>query len=373
MATVFIPSLLRDLTGGSDRVEVPGATVRQVVNALEARYPGLRERICEGDQLSPRVQVAVDGHVSRLGMLERVGEASEVHFIPAISGGAVAKPYEDELVYIRTEDGLPLEGAIIRPTGERRQPIPLLFVHGLTGKFYSQTIVMIGRELASRGYTFVTGNNRGHDGGYPVRLTPDSPPRIYGGSWEDVFECVHDISAWLSFTVGLGFERVGLLGHSLGARKVALYQGTRNDGRVAGLVTASPPIQSVRPRPELIAQAEAMVAAGRGQDLLPWGLSPAGMGTSSARAYLDRFKPGWDIFGVEGGDGAIGQVRCPLLAFYGTNEAWVGGASELEMIKVKARAAARVETRLFEGADHSYTGQHVEVGQALAAWLATLR
>ena len=37
MATVFIPSLLRDLTGGSDRVEVPGATVRQVVNALEAR------------------------------------------------------------------------------------------------------------------------------------------------------------------------------------------------------------------------------------------------------------------------------------------------------------------------------------------------
>jgi molybdopterin synthase sulfur carrier subunit len=87
VATVFIPSLLRDLTGGADRVEVPGATVRQVVTQLESRYPGVRERLCDGDQLSGRVQVAVDGHVSRLGMLEKVGETSEVHFIPAISGG----------------------------------------------------------------------------------------------------------------------------------------------------------------------------------------------------------------------------------------------------------------------------------------------
>ena len=88
MATVFIPALLRDLTGGADRVEVGGATVRQVVNALEAAYPGVRERLCDGDQLSARVQVAVDGHVTRLGMLERVGPNSEVHFIPAIAGGA---------------------------------------------------------------------------------------------------------------------------------------------------------------------------------------------------------------------------------------------------------------------------------------------
>jgi molybdopterin synthase sulfur carrier subunit len=87
VATVFIPSLLRDLTAGEDKIEVAGTSVRQVVNALEAKYPGMRDRLCEGDELSGRVQVAVDGHVSRLGMLERVGETSEVHFIPAIAGG----------------------------------------------------------------------------------------------------------------------------------------------------------------------------------------------------------------------------------------------------------------------------------------------
>jgi molybdopterin converting factor small subunit len=87
VAVVFIPALLRELTGGQDRLEVSGATVRQIVNNLESAYPGVRERLCQGDRLSPNVQVAVDGHVSRLGMLEKVGADSEVHFIPAMSGG----------------------------------------------------------------------------------------------------------------------------------------------------------------------------------------------------------------------------------------------------------------------------------------------
>ena len=87
MATVFIPSLWRDLTGGKDRVQVEGKSVRQIVARLDALYPGLGARLVENDLLSPRVQVSVDGHVSRLGLMERVGETSEVHFIPAIAGG----------------------------------------------------------------------------------------------------------------------------------------------------------------------------------------------------------------------------------------------------------------------------------------------
>jgi molybdopterin synthase sulfur carrier subunit len=87
VAVVFIPALLREVTGGRDRLEVDGATVRQIVNNLEAAHPGVKERLCDGDALSPNVQVAVDGHVSRLGMLAKVGANSEVHFIPALSGG----------------------------------------------------------------------------------------------------------------------------------------------------------------------------------------------------------------------------------------------------------------------------------------------
>lgn len=84
---VWIPSLMRDLTGGAARATVPGRTIRQVVDALEAAYPGARGRLCAGDDLDPSVAVAVDGELATLGLLQPVGEESEVHFLPALAGG----------------------------------------------------------------------------------------------------------------------------------------------------------------------------------------------------------------------------------------------------------------------------------------------
>ncbi len=87
MAVVFIPPLMQGLTGGDDKVSVQGATLRQVVNNLGAIYPGLKERLLDGDDLSPGIAVSVDGEFTRLGLLQPVREESEVHFLPAISGG----------------------------------------------------------------------------------------------------------------------------------------------------------------------------------------------------------------------------------------------------------------------------------------------
>ncbi|MCH8827718.1 MAG: MoaD/ThiS family protein [Chloroflexi bacterium] len=88
MATVFIPSLMQSLTDGKHEVEVEGATVRQIINNLEAAFPGMKERLLDQGQMKPNISVAVDGEVTPLGMLEKVGENSEVHFLPAIGGGA---------------------------------------------------------------------------------------------------------------------------------------------------------------------------------------------------------------------------------------------------------------------------------------------
>jgi len=85
--TVWIPSLLRELTGGRERVSVQGETVRQVVDALEQRYPGIKARLCEEDSLRPNIAVVVDGVVSRQRLRHKLTETSEVHFVPAISGG----------------------------------------------------------------------------------------------------------------------------------------------------------------------------------------------------------------------------------------------------------------------------------------------
>ena len=87
MAVVWIPSLLRDLTGGIDSVSVPGSNVRQIIEGLERLYPGIKDRLCVGDGLRSGIAVAVDTQLSRRGLLESVSENSEVHFLPAIAGG----------------------------------------------------------------------------------------------------------------------------------------------------------------------------------------------------------------------------------------------------------------------------------------------
>jgi sulfur-carrier protein len=88
MATnVFIPASLRRMTGGVREVSVEAETVREVIDRLEAEFPGIRERLCEGDRLKPGISVAINSQVRETGLLERVPPGSEVHFIPSVSGG----------------------------------------------------------------------------------------------------------------------------------------------------------------------------------------------------------------------------------------------------------------------------------------------
>jgi sulfur-carrier protein len=87
MPTIFIPTPLRELTGGKASVVVSASSVREAIQSLEAEFPGIKERLCEGDKIRPNISVFVDGQVSNLKMREKLSEESEVHFVIAISGG----------------------------------------------------------------------------------------------------------------------------------------------------------------------------------------------------------------------------------------------------------------------------------------------
>ncbi|HEV3204275.1 MAG TPA: MoaD/ThiS family protein [Gemmataceae bacterium] len=87
MATVWIPSLLRDLTDHQETVIVAGSTIRQIIETLDRSYPGIKDRLCDESGLRAGITVAVDTQVARLGLNQPVGDGSEVHFLPAIGGG----------------------------------------------------------------------------------------------------------------------------------------------------------------------------------------------------------------------------------------------------------------------------------------------
>ena len=78
---------MRELTGGLERVVVPGEKVRDLVDALEARYPGIKARLVEDDALRLGIVLTIDGIANRQGLRAKVGPVSEVHFVPAIGGG----------------------------------------------------------------------------------------------------------------------------------------------------------------------------------------------------------------------------------------------------------------------------------------------
>ena len=87
MPVVFIPKPLRDMTGGMDRVTVEGVTVREVVEALDRLYPGIKPRLCRGDALAPGLQVSIDDVMTTRGLRALVRPEGEVHFLPTIGGG----------------------------------------------------------------------------------------------------------------------------------------------------------------------------------------------------------------------------------------------------------------------------------------------
>jgi molybdopterin converting factor small subunit len=86
MPRVLLPQSLRPLAGGASSVEVEGATLRAVIDALDARHPGMRERIVEDGAVRADVMIAVDADETR-DLNAPVPAAGEVHILPAIAGG----------------------------------------------------------------------------------------------------------------------------------------------------------------------------------------------------------------------------------------------------------------------------------------------
>jgi len=87
LAKIFIPTMLQSLTAGVKQVDLDARNVRQVIERLEELYPGMKDRLVEDGEIRPNLAIAINGDVAIMGMLEKVGENSEVHFVPAIGGG----------------------------------------------------------------------------------------------------------------------------------------------------------------------------------------------------------------------------------------------------------------------------------------------
>jgi molybdopterin converting factor small subunit len=76
-----VDSRVRELAGGLSRFEMPAATVRGLIAALEARWPGL------GSHVESAMALAIDGEIHHDALGEPLAADAEVVLIPRIGGG----------------------------------------------------------------------------------------------------------------------------------------------------------------------------------------------------------------------------------------------------------------------------------------------
>lgn len=88
--TVKIPAQLRPVVDGQATVDVEGATVSEVLDALYGKFPDLEDRISENGELRRFVNVYVADEDIRFGdgLETAVADGSELTILPAVAGGS---------------------------------------------------------------------------------------------------------------------------------------------------------------------------------------------------------------------------------------------------------------------------------------------
>ena len=287
--------------------------------------------------------------------------------------GSTTRSTREELVSVRTEDGLVMTGLQVTPDRPASRRLAVVWIHGAGTNFYLPSYVAIARATASLGYPFITGNTRMHDIGSVLTY---EPAQLRGGSyWGLPSKEPIDIAAWVGHAGNRGYQEVVLVGHSAGGPAARGYLASRSDPRVVGLVMASvgvDPSPAGTEDPERLKIARDMVASGRPADFLP----NLRLSAATYVDYADTPPEMRDFYGARTPNPAITRIRCPLLAWFGSREPDIGTAADLlrlhELIARHPQGPARVDTRIVEDADHFYAGQETQIARILIDWITPL-
>lgn len=80
---------MRKFTGGQSKVMIEsGETLRDLMDNLERKYPGIRAMVVHDELVKEEIAVFVDGENIHQGLFQPVRENSEIHFLPMLAGGA---------------------------------------------------------------------------------------------------------------------------------------------------------------------------------------------------------------------------------------------------------------------------------------------
>lgn len=285
-----------------------------------------------------------------------------------------------ELLTVRNAADVPLDGVLWMPARGVEPVAAMVHLHAKGGNFYTGPGRFIPEHSRELPIAHLALNMRCHDLGTTRGDLPsgdlfgDPAPfgrgaKVDGGMWERIGEGCLDVEAAVALLRGRGLRRIFLAGHSSGGFYAA--QGAALDPAIAGRVLLSPLTGNRTALPQWFAdeaeleatleRARAMVAEGRGEQLIPlkdWYYGIA------ARALLERAAEPDGLW-----DGWMAASSAPVLLLSGEHESrgpmW---DAALEALPLPAEQRARV---VIAGAEHHYIGYERAVADAVTRFVLT--
>ena len=266
-----------------------------------------------------------------------------------------------ELISIPTAT-IPLDGALHLPDGPATACAVLLF-HGNTMNFYTGAPRFLPPALTAMGYACLAFNRRGHD----ILAIRDSRA-AEGAAFQLTREGVEDNVIAARWMAAHGFPAPVVIGHSNGGmlavphvvdhpKTPALILLSAHGGGPDGVRRSSQAgLMAADRLEEITAQAKALVAAGRGRELM---LMPGWWYVITAESFLDRCTEMPDVLAL------APRVTCPVLFLRGDQES----AQHYPAEAFRARASGPCEVDVIPNCDHFYRGREDAVIERVTAWL----
>ena len=279
-----------------------------------------------------------------------------------------------DLISVNTSDGIALDGAFFPAATDASSPGPvdaMLLIHGSGGRFYAPATRIMAEDLSLRGYPCLALNTRGHDTVWVDTATGVA----HGNAFEILDISRHDLRAGVDFLAEKGYQRIGLLGHSMGAVKVTYYAAWEDDPRVRTVIPVSPVRLSYAYYMESpdaqefqgnLERADQMESEGRALELMKAEFPIPQY--FSAASYLDKHGPAERYNLVT----LAPRVKIPLFTFAGsleTHTRLIDMASDLALAAVNS---PRPQHIIIDGGNHSLQNRKEEAALAVLNWLASL-
>jgi pimeloyl-ACP methyl ester carboxylesterase len=262
-----------------------------------------------------------------------------------------------QMVRLQTTDGITLTGVLRQPL-TARDNAGVVMIHGYSGNFYSGIMAFLPEALSNCSFATLALNMRDHDRGPKKNRFEDNR---------------YDIAVAVDEMARLGYNPIFLLGHSMGTNRVLYYVATTKDSRIKGILLTGPPgnlfewnisIFGLEAASQVLAQAQDLVARGKGNEWMLINLGPLGKALYTANHVVSLRGPKT----VSDPYKNISQIFKPILMVHGLADR-LANPDVTDRLLQRAAPRTPVTVVKIPGANHGFISHQTDLATAVNKWL----